>query len=90
MDVSKHYIHLKKESILNQEVQLKLRKNRQNKLQKLEDRNLEPQEPKRRQQSDGVISIAGNKQRLWKAASKKTLGSPEKTKYQMYFISVNL
>ena len=56
---------------------------------KIETKNKKIQ-PKRRQQSDGVISITGIKQRLWKAGEKELWAHQKLQKYQTYIISINL
>ena len=56
----------------------------------IESKNHKKIQPKRRQQSDGVKSIAGNKQRPLIAARKKLRAHQKIQKAQMYFISINL
>ena len=72
MGASKQYIHIT-ENISNQEVQLKFEKTGKTtaKNLKITTKNNDKIQSKRTQQSDCVKTIAGNKQRLWKAARKK-------------------
>ena len=72
---------------MNQEVQLKLRKNGQNKRLKLEDRNQEPQEnPNEKKAAIRWSHINRWKQtKAMEGSEKKTLDSPENTKISDVF-----
>ena len=83
MDVSKHYIHIintKQFKSGGTTYLIKAKTTAKN--LKIATKNHVNVQSKRTQQSDGVITIAGNKQKLWKAARKKLWAHQKLQNYQ--------